>query len=301
MRGWTPRKSESTSVGTSQSDMEERLPLSRWPPPLHRRQQGRIPSWTAAAGSFPPALRAGGALPTSHPEQLSPGCPVHEPEGPEPLAAPLPQSAITPTGAAVAPAPSLPPVRTGPSPPPPPTPYSLWIAALLGVLPPAPQEGAEPPLLPTRDAAGSERAAGLPTPELTASPSALQPVHRQRRPQSRLGIPSHWLCRLQLAQLPSGMRAVALKKVPSLPRRSQPVHPALLPSGYKGTQTGTAASTNSLSLSRGAPSQLGTGPNVPPTLKINILRESAPSLPCLGAPCVSRSHSRGRRSGVPRG
>lgn len=117
MRGWTPRKSESTSVGTSQSDMEERLPLSRWPPPLHRHQQGRIPSWTAAAGSFPPALRAGGALPTSHPEQLSPGCPVHEPEGPEPLAAPLPQSAITPTGAAVAPAPSLPPVRTGPSPP----------------------------------------------------------------------------------------------------------------------------------------------------------------------------------------
>lgn len=88
-----------------------------------------VPSLTAPQG--------GAALPTGHPEQLFPGFLAHEQEGPKPLAAPLPQSAVIPIGAAVTPALSLPLAQAGQSPPPPSSHLgNVWIGSTAEFPPP---------------------------------------------------------------------------------------------------------------------------------------------------------------------
>ncbi|CAN8188067.1 unnamed protein product [Coccothraustes coccothraustes] len=64
---------------------------------------------TATPGSFPTAPGRGAAPPT---DQLAPGFPAHAQQGLTPPAAPLPRSAVIPTGAAIAPAPLLSTART---------------------------------------------------------------------------------------------------------------------------------------------------------------------------------------------
>ncbi|XP_053843716.1 uncharacterized protein LOC128812999 [Vidua macroura] len=89
------------------------------------------------------------------------------------------------------------------------------------------------------------------------------------------------------------------EEYPSPPCHSLLPRPALFPSGSQRTRTGmTSVNTDSLSLSKDTPSQLGAGLTVPRNLKINIALERA--LPCraLGTPCVPLSFA-GREERVP--
>lgn len=114
LRGRTQRESESTLVGTSELNVEERVPLGGWPSASPPRPVGEQ-SVHGQPPLIPPphAPRVGEALPTAHPEQLSPAFLAHAQEGLKPLAAPLLWSAIAPTGAAVAPAPLSWPAQKG--------------------------------------------------------------------------------------------------------------------------------------------------------------------------------------------
>nr|XP_054507435.1 uncharacterized protein LOC129132396 [Agelaius phoeniceus] len=141
-------------------------------------------------------------------------------------------------------------------------PCSFGSALLPDSPPPAPQEGEESSPLPTREAAGSATAAGSPTLESTSSPPAPQPEADSSAAAPAAparDAPPRRLCHLQPAQLPSGMRAMALK-IFSPPGRPRLPRPMLFPSGCPGTRT--ALSINSLSLSGGVPSQQGAGPTV---------------------------------------
>nr|XP_041576195.1 uncharacterized protein LOC121470960 [Taeniopygia guttata] len=173
VRGQTPLESEPTLVGTSQSGLEEHFPLGRWPSAFPPQTSGNNPFTDSHRWFLPPPHRGVGAtLPTEHSKQLAPGfwhmCRSTEAFSGSTFAVCSYSERSCGRSCPFAFASTRGTIASS-------SPCGMWIGPAAGFPHPAPQEGAEPPLPPTRGAAGSLTAASSPVLESMSSPPVPQP------------------------------------------------------------------------------------------------------------------------------